>query len=134
MNLEPALWNVLNFLMTAFFAAAVGVQYGHPTSVLGMVIYGAAGIACVLTIRNTEIKLLPPVVGVIALAWALTFAPDVVGKVRLDEVFRLSEMERNGVGAAREIVGLLMVTVWMVVLTIASPYGRAAKARKIDRR
>lgn len=107
--------------MTAFFAAAVGVQYSHAISVPGMLIYGAAGLACVLTIRDTEIKLMPPIVGVIALAWALTLAPQVIGQVHFDEIFRFREMEREQVDVARRMVGLLIAAGWMVVLTIASP-------------
>ena len=118
MNLERVLLNGPNFLMTVFFAAGVGAQYGRP---LGMLISGAAGVACILALRNTEIKWLPPVVGLIALTWALTLAPQVIGKVHFNEIFELHEVEREQIYTGRKMVGLLIVAGWMAVLTITSP-------------
>lgn len=112
-----AFWKTLNFLMAIFFAAGVAIQYGNPISIPGMAIYGAAGLACVLAIRDTNLESLPPMVGSIALAWALTLAPQVLGNVSLREIFTVSScatvIEDDSFYAGRRMVGLLIVVFWM---------------------
>ncbi|MGH9801094.1 MAG: transmembrane 220 family protein [Blastocatellia bacterium] len=97
---------------------SVAVQYGNPISVPGMAIYGAAGVVCVMAIRDTNLKLLPPIVGIIALAWVLTLAHQVIGKVSVRDVFILQEMEREHVDEARRMTGLLVVMFWMAVVSV----------------
>ena len=103
--------------MTIFFAAAVAIEYGNPISIQGMAIYGAAGLVCVLAIRDTNIEVLPPSVGAVALAWALVLASQVIGQVSVREIFVISEYEGELVRVGRRMVGLSVAVFWMVVVS-----------------
>ena len=82
-----------------------------------MAIYGAAGLAWVLVIRDTNLESLPLMIGSIALAWALVLAPQVLGNVSLREIFTVSScatvIEDGSSYAGRRMVGLLIVVFWM---------------------
>jgi len=107
---------ILNYLMTALFLFSVIVQYNDPDPVRWMMIYGLAGAACVLSIVGRLNWMFPAAVGVVALAWALTLAPNVLGKVAFGELFEAFEMKDERVEVAREFGGLLIVAFWMAVL------------------
>lgn len=124
----PLLWKVVNCLMTAAFLFSVVVQYNDPDPLLWMAIYGAAAIVCILTIKGRGWWPLPAAVGLIALVWALSYAPQVIGKVRFGELFEAFEMKDERVEVAREMGGLLIVAFWMAVLMVFSLRGRAAKS------
>ncbi|MEO6726888.1 MAG: transmembrane 220 family protein [Blastocatellia bacterium] len=118
---------ILNYVMTAAFLFSVAVQYNDPDPLRWMAIYGAAAAACVMAIQRRGEWLLPAAIGAIALVWALSYAPQVIGKVRFGELFEAFEMKDARVEVAREMGGLLIVTVWMAVLTVVSLRRRAAK-------
>src|SRR5262245_48677716 len=77
---------ILNYLMTACFLFSVIVQYNDPDPLLWMLIYGCAGAACVLAILNRGNWIFPAAIGLAALVWALTLAPQVIGKVAFGEL------------------------------------------------
>jgi hypothetical protein len=108
----------LNYLMTAAFLFSVIVQYNDPDPVRWMLMYGSAGAACVLAIAGRLRWAFPAVVGVVALAWALTLAPSVFGKVAFRELFASFEMKDERIEVGREFGGLLIVAFWMAALTI----------------
>ena len=119
MKFASSLWKVLNGLMTAAFLFSVAVQYNDPDPVRWMAIYGAATVVCVLAIMGRGRWMLPAAIGLIALIWALTLAPQVIGKVRFGELFEAFEMKDERVEVAREMGGLLIVAFWMAVSAIA---------------
>jgi hypothetical protein len=132
MKLASLLWKVVNGLMTAAFLFSAAVQYNDPDPVRWMAIYGAAAVVCVLAILGRGRWPLAAGVGLVTLAWALTLAPAVIGKVRFGELFEAFEMKDERVEVAREMGGLLIVAVWMAVLAIAFWRQRtAAKSRAI---
>src|SRR5678816_1581535 len=108
----------LNYFMTALFLFSVIVQYNDPDPVRWMLIYGLACAACVLAIAGRLHWIFPAAVGVMALAWALTLASNVLGKVAFKELFASFEMKDERVEVGREFGGLLIVTFWMAALTI----------------
>ena len=118
--MKPAslLWKILNGVMAAAFLFSVVVQYNDPDPVWWMAIYGAAAAVCVLEIAGRGHWPLPAIVGLAALAWALTLAPAAIGKVRFGELFEAFEMKDARVEVAREMGGLLIVAFWMAVSAI----------------
>ena len=111
--------------MAALFAFAAAVQYNDPDPLRWMAIYGLAMLACGLALTGGLPRLLPALLGLIALVWAGTLAPGVVGRVSVGELFQSYGMLSPPVEEGREMGGLLIVAVWMGVLTLARA-GRAA--------
>lgn len=109
---------ILNYVMIAAFLFSVIVQYNDPDPFWWMLIYGLAGAACVLALRRRGGWMFPAAVGGAALAWALTLAPSVLGRVRFGELFEAFEMKDARVEVGREFGGLMIVAVWMAMLVI----------------
>src|SRR5262245_6545764 len=120
---------ILNYVMTACFLFSVIVQYNDPDPVRWMLIYGLAAVACGLAIAGRLNWMFPALVGIVALAWAMTLAPNVIGKVAFGELFEAFEMKDERVEVAREFGGLLIVTFWMAALVFQS-LRRRIKARR----
>ena len=112
-------------MMAALFAFAAAVQYNDPDPLRWMAIYGLAMLACGLALAGRLSWLPPALLGLIALVWAGTLAPGVVGRVSVGELFQSYGMLSPAVEEGREMGGLLIVAVWMGVLTL-SRAGRAA--------
>jgi hypothetical protein len=107
---------IMNYVMAACFLFSVIVQYNDPDPIVWMLIYSLAAVACVLAIAGRLNWMFPAAVGIAALAWALTLAPNVIGKVAFSELFEAFEMKDERVEVAREFGGLLIVAFWMTVL------------------
>jgi hypothetical protein len=60
----------------------------------------------------------PAILAVIALVWSATLLPQVMGKVRIAELFEAWEMKSPRIEVAREAGGLLIVTVWMAITAL----------------
>lgn len=106
----------MNYVMAASFLFSVIVQFNDPDPVWWMAIYGCACAACVLAILGRNRWFFPAAIGLIALVWALSLAPEVVGNVRFGEMFEAFEMKDQRVEVAREAGGLLIIAFWMAVL------------------
>lgn len=111
---------ILNCVMVAAFLFSVIVQYNDPDPLAWMLIYGSACAACALAIVGRLNWIFPAVVGMVAFVWAMTLAPDVVGKVAFSELFEAFEMKDERVEVARELGGLLIVMFWMGALVFHS--------------
>jgi transmembrane protein TMEM220 len=107
----------IQWVMAAAFVFSVAVQYNDPDPLPWMGIYGAAAVAsawAALRPRGYPWPF-PAVVGAVALVWSFFLLPQVVGKVRLPELFASWEMKSPRVEVAREAGGLLIVAAWMAV-------------------
>lgn len=109
--------NLANYVMAAAFLFSVIVQYNDPDPLAWMAMYGAALVACVLFALRRMPWWLPAGVGVMALLWAIDWAPGVLGKTRFSEMFEAWEMKNERVEEAREFWGLMIIFGWMAVLT-----------------
>ena len=107
---------VANALLLLAFLFSVIVQYNDPDPVRWMLMYGAAALACVLAFLRRERWWSVAPVGVVALLWALSLTPGVVGRVPFLQMFSAWEMQNEGVELSREMYGLLIIFVWMTVL------------------
>ena len=117
---------IANYVMAAMFLFSVIVQYNDPDPVRWMAMYGAALVACILFATRRQHWSIPVGVGVIALLWAIDWAPGVLGKTRFSEMFQAWEMKNERVEEAREFWGLMIVWGWMAVLATIT-YLRAKK-------
>ena len=123
------LLRVANFLMVAAFFFSVVVQYNDPDPIQWMLIYGLAAAACILSLKSRLPWKVPALIGVVALVWAATIAPDVIGKTTFAEMFQSFHMINEVVEEAREMGGLLIVAFWMAVLTVASYRSKSSWSR-----
>jgi uncharacterized membrane protein len=117
---------IANYVMIVMFVLCVAVQYNDPDPIRWMTIYGLAFVACVLfALRKLSWKFSAPV-AVIALAWAVTIIPHLIGKtIPMGEVFGTMRMISEPVEEAREMGGLLIVCGWMTALTFAVKQNKA---------
>src|SRR5262245_45026809 len=113
---------VLQWIMAAAFALSVAVQYNDPDPLVWMAIYGAAMIVAIWAARRPGSYpwWVPAAVGVVALVWATRLMPQVMGRVRIPELFASWEMKNARVEVAREDGGLLIVAAWMAITTLVA--------------
>ena len=123
------LLRVANFLMVAAFLFSVVVQYNDPDPIQWMLIYGLAAAACILSLKSRLPWKVPALIGVVALVWAATIAPDVIGKTTFAEMFQSFHMINEVVEESREMGGLLIVAFWMAALTLASYRSKSSWSR-----
>jgi hypothetical protein len=109
-------WLVADVVLLLMFAFSVVVQVNDPDPWAWMAIYALAGVACALALTKRLRWWFPALIGVIALAWSASIAPRVIGKVRFLDMFGAFEMKNIGIEESREMYGLLLIALWMVVL------------------
>jgi len=99
------------------FLLGAAVQYNDPDPLSWVSVYLAASIASFVHAVGGLPRAVPAVVGVCALAWAATLAPDVLSRGEFINMFGAWEMANTGVEEAREFWGLIVIAGWMAVLT-----------------
>ena len=112
---------LLNGMMTVLFLVAVAVQYNDPDPIRWMTIYGLAALICGLALAGRLPRLVPALIGLTALIWVATIAPRVVGRVSVGDLLESYAMKSEPVEEAREMGGLLLVTVWTGLLALVGP-------------
>jgi transmembrane protein TMEM220 len=108
---------VLTVLMGVYFLSAAALQYNDPDPVQWMAIYLAAALA----LARRLWRWYAVGVAVVAAVWAATLAPGVIGHVALRDLFGERGMLTPRVEEAREMLGLLIVVMWMGVLAWTAP-------------
>jgi hypothetical protein len=119
-------WTAANVLMALMFAFSVVVQMNDPDPVLWMAMYAAATAVAVLEVRRKAPWWAACGVGIIALIWAGTIAPRVLGVVPFASMFEEFEMKNLAVEESREMYGLLIVAIWMLAIEWAGMRRRRA--------
>ena len=109
-------WKVADVLFLLMFAFSVVVQVNDPDPLPWMAIYGAAALACLLSLIGKLPWQFAVVTGIIALAWAASIAPRVIGQVPFMEMFAEFEMKDIGVEESREMYGLILIGGWMSIV------------------
>ena len=110
----------MNVVMALLFVFSVAVQFNDPDPLAWMAIYAAAAAVCSLEIRRRAPWWASCGVGVVALIWAGTLAPDVIGVVPFTSMFEQFEMRDAGVEESREMYGLVIIAAWMLAVEWAS--------------
>ena len=109
------LWTVVNAVMLLMFVFSAAIQFNDPDPLAWMCIYGAAAIVCGLAMRRKAPAWLPVCVAVTAFAWAASLLDDARG-VPLTALFAQWEMRDLRIEEAREMYGLAIVGIWMLVI------------------
>lgn len=117
-------WKAADVLFLLMFALAVVVQVNDPDPLPWMAMYGAAAVACLLSLLGKLPWLFAVVTGMIALAWAASIAPRVIGQVPFLDMFAGFEMKDIGVEESREMYGLLLIGGWMAALGHRAFWGK----------
>ena len=106
-------WRALDAVFALLFMFAVVVQFNDPDPLKWVLIYAAAAWASFLSALGRVTRLLPSGIAAVALLWAATIVPRVVGRVPFADMFREWEMQNAGVEESRELYGLMLIAVWM---------------------
>ena len=115
-RISSVAWKVADVLFLLMFVFSVVVQLNDPDPLPWMAMYGAAAAACLLSLLGKLPWQFAVVTGIIALAWAATIAPRVIGQVPFLDMFAEFEMKDIGVEESREMYGLLLIGGWMASL------------------
>ena len=129
------LWKLANGIMLLMFVLSAVVQFNDPDPVRWAAMYGAAATVCALELRRRAPAWVPPVLAVIALVWAGSLY-DRAHAVPLSSLFSEWEMRDALIEEAREMYGLAIVAIWMMVIAgvtwararIAAPTKRASSS------
>jgi hypothetical protein len=113
-RLDGPLWRLADGLFLLLFAFSVVMQVNDPDPLRWIAIYSAAALACLVSSQLHWF--FPAAVGLVALAWAVTLAPAVIGNVPFLSMFEEFEMKNIAIEESREMYGLLLVAFWMAVL------------------
>lgn len=119
------LWSVANGIMLLMFVFSAVVQFNDPDPLVWMAVYGAAALVCALEMRRKAPAWAPAGVAVIALVWAASIYSRARG-VPIGSLFAEWEMRDLRIEQAREMYGLAIVALWMLVILGA----RWARARR----
>jgi hypothetical protein len=120
-------WTLANGIMLVMFLFSAAVQFNDPDPLIWVAIYTAAALVCGMEIGRRTPVWAPVGVAFIALVWAGSLyygARD----VPISSLFAEWEMRDVRVEEAREMYGLAIVAVWMIV--IATVRWTRAKTRR----
>ena len=113
------LWTVANAVMLLAFAFSVVVQFNDPDPFLWAAIYAAAALVCAFELRRRIHPLVPACIAAVAVIWAMTIAPRVLGHVPFTAMFAEFEMANRAIEESREMYGLALIAIWMAVVAAA---------------
>ena len=113
-------WTIANVVMLLAFVFSIVVQLNDPDPWAWMAIYAAPAITCAMELRRRTSPMGPAIIAVVALAWAATIAPRVIGRVPFLDMFAEFEMRNIGIEESREMYGLLFIALWMAAVAVAA--------------
>jgi Transmembrane family 220, helix len=126
MNHRSMIYVFANCLMTVIFAWFMYLQFNDQNSVRWSIIYGVSALACFLYVIRRLSWHIPAVIGLVAIIWSLSKIPSLIGQdLPMHEVFGTMRMISEAVQEAREMLGLLIVFLWMLTLYFATRPARA---------
>lgn len=104
--------------MALLYLFCLALQYNDPDPWLWAGLYGLAALSCCLAALGRLPRIMPLVVALGSLGWAGMLAARVSGAVPAWELLAALEMANLEVEETREMVGLILVGLWMAVLTL----------------
>jgi hypothetical protein len=110
-------------VFTLLFGIAVFVNLNDPDAVRWIALYAAAtGVAAwrALSMKGPP-WVVPALVALIALAWAASYAPRVIGQVGFGALWSAWEMKNTRIEEGREFYGLCIVAAAMILLAAVRP-------------
>ena len=109
--------------MLLLFSLGAAVQVNDPDPIPWLAVYALAAAACLRSLLRRMHWSLPALLCAVALAWALTLAPRVVGRVPFRDMFGAFEMRTVGIEESREMYGLLIIAAWMAAVAARARIG-----------
>lgn len=107
----------LNVIMTVMFALCVAVQYNDPDALLWMLIYAYAVVVTAMAVANRYTFL--AVIGFVGLFAGFAYlSPGLLEIDNPTELVTDIRMDSPGVEVAREAAGLLISSLWLLVLSV----------------
>lgn len=112
---------VLAGLMAILFFFSVYLQFNDPDPVRWSLMYGGAGVVCLLYAFGRGPAWFAGLVTAVAIAWAAVWAPRVIGVTHVPDMFAEWHMTSGNVHAeeGRELGGLLIVILVCGAVTLA---------------
>lgn len=114
-DLRKRLWTLANGIMLLMFLLSAAVQINDPDPLTWIGIYCAAAAVCALEIRRRLPAWAPVAIAVIAIAWAGSLY-ERARDVPISSLFAAWEMQNLRIEETREMYGLTIVGVWMIVI------------------
>lgn len=111
-------WRLLDAVFALLFVLAVIVNLNDPDPLAWVLIYAAAAWTSFLAVLGRPSRALASAVAAVALLWAATIVPRVVGQVPFGDMFAAWEMQNAGVEESREMYGLLLISLWMATIAL----------------
>lgn len=115
-----------NLAMALLYLFCLAVQYNDPDPWRWAGLYGLAALSCWLAAKGRLPRTIPLVLALGSLGWAGMLAARVSGGLPAWELLAAFEMANLEVEEIREMVGLLLVGLWMAVLALFPGSGGAA--------
>lgn len=109
----------VKLVMAVVLVLSAVLQYNDPDPWPWMALYGAAALLTVLSLWPRPLRFWYLILALLALVWAASLFPgalDTNMEASLEAVFGSTAMKNERVEIIREVGGLLIVAVWMVVL------------------
>ena len=108
-------WTLANGIMLLMFLFSAAVQLNDPDPLVWMTVYVAAAAVCGLEMRRRSPAWPAVSLAVIALVWAGSLYLH-ANEVPISSLFAEWEMRDVRVEEAREMYGLTIVGIWMIVI------------------
>lgn len=102
-------------LVACLFLLGAAVQINDPDPLAWIFIYALAALVCIGDILDRPLRRLRFVLLATSALWALSLAPEVIGKVSFFSLFQELSMNSEAVELGREMGGLLLLALWMLI-------------------
>ena len=103
--------------MTLVYLFCMAVQFNDPDPWHWIGLYGLAALCCCLAALGRLPRIIPVILALGSLGWAWVLAAQVSGALPAWELLATFEMGNLAVEEIREMVGLILVGLWMIVIT-----------------
>ena len=118
-------------LFGLIYLASAALQYNDPDPLPWVLLYGAAGLACLLPLGRGIGRHAAAFVAAIALGWAVVLAPGIEGVAPADLTSSMQAKDGK-VEIAREVGGLALIFVGMIFVREADRRTRTRRAIQED--
>jgi hypothetical protein len=129
---SPA-FRVANGVLGALFFLGAVVQWNDPDPLRWMAVYLAAASVCLLAAAGRATWPMAAAVALVALLWAGSLAPGVLGGVEIGDMVEAWEMKDDRIEEGREMYGLLLIGAWMTALAAVGLLRRRRSRREGER-
>ena len=107
-----------NIVLAIFFLLAATVQLNDPDPIQWTAVYFLSGVICVFSHFGQLSRIVLIILGGFVFFWAGTISFKVFDSLLVSDLFSTGQMLNLAVEEAREILGLLLIGLWMVILAI----------------